>query len=616
MSKATRRKNGTFRSGVSGNPSGVRKDGAERPRSMDLATRVDGWASALTGIGSQSHDKRMSHHFRRRAITYQESIEMWSGDDLARRAIESVPAECFRQGYEVVIADEGKYDDLKEELEARMKELRVDEVVERAFQYERAYGGAAILIGADDTQDLSKPLDPRRVKSVDWLTVLEPVELFPSTYYDDPRSAKYGEPEMYQLASYGMGRTGVSDLRQAPPVHQIHESRLIVFGGIRVSRYQNQSNSTGGMWGESILSALYDVLRDFNVAWHSAGIIATDFAQSVISIEDLMTLVVNNPKALADRMAAIELGRSTARAIIIDTKEKYERQSTSLAGLPDLLDRLSTRLSACIDMPLTLLMGQSPKGLGNEGDSDVRFYYDRIRGVQMRKIGPILRFIASLIMGTLGAKIPKKWGIRFNELWQLSDQERAESRLTQARADAMMIKMGVLFPDEVRKSRYKGEYSFETQIDETKEAPGTLELIPSGKGYAPGVAPAGAAWSGPAPAGAGPQVPAAVKLPRNSHGVAGYTRKNPTRKAGIDMPKEGGDVTPTTRDHADVECWQDSVMDAVERQPGVTAEILAALEHALAAVAEVAAVPESDEVDEYMADDLEGRIPPTGSRVK
>lgn len=546
--------------GKSPNPAGRPKTDAQKVQSF----RVDGWMSALTGIGTKSHDKRLSYHFRKRSIDYMEAIEMWAGDDLARRAIESVPGECFRQGYEIVIGDEGKFDDLKEELEEAMRTLEVDEVVEKAYQYERAYGGGAILIGVTDGLTVDQPLDPKRVKSVDWLTVLEPIELQPFSYYTDPNNKKYGEPEIYTLSNYGVGaRPGVIELRAAPPSHYIHESRVIIFGGIRVSRYQQQSNVAGSLWGDSVLTALYEVLSDFNVAWHSAGIIASDFAQSVISIDNLMGLVAANSDMLAKRMAAIELGRSTARAILIDTKEKYERQSTNLAGLSDLLDRLSMRLACAIDMPLALLMGQGPKGIGSGGgvSDDVRFYYDRIRGIQTRKIRPKLMRIAKLIIGTLGQKLPKKWGIRFNELWQLSDQEKAEARLTQARSDAMMIKMGVLYPDEVRVSRYKGEYSFETQIDESKKAPGMLELVPTAGGFAPGVAPPVPqdATQGTAPKGQGPLVSAAAKLPAKSHGVGGYVRRNPLRSKGIEMPKQGGDVTPSHRDTWNVDGFLDNL---------------------------------------------------------
>jgi len=127
--------------------------------------------------------------------------------------------------------------------------------------------------------------------------------------------------------------------------------------------------------------------------------------------------------------------------------------------------------------------------------------------------------------------IPKKWSIRFNPLWQLTDAEIAEARLTQARSDSMYIKMGSVTPDEIRQSRFHGEYSFETQVEEHKPAPGFLAPLPAG--VMPGSTPA---------AGMGP----------NAHSVGGYARRNPTQKGLGANASEGGDVEPRTpRDQAD-----------------------------------------------------------------
>lgn len=508
--------------GPSPNPSG-------RPRKIDSALdRTDGWASALSGIGNASFDKRMSHGFKAPTISYQDLIEMWRGDDLAARAVEGPPGDAFRQGYEIVIGDESKYDKLKEDLEDKLVDLDVDSIIERAFAMERALGGAAVLIGADDGLDLKNPLKLDRVNGIDWLTLLEPLEISPARYYEDPRNAKYGEPEYYQLNTYQMPGTGLSPTegRAAPPNQMlIHESRLIIFRGIRVSRYQIAARDVHEYWGDSILVRLAEILRDFNIAWHSAGIIVTDFSQAVYSIEGLMQMVSKSPQKVADRMRAIEMARSTARAVIIDTKEKFDRQSTSVSGLPDLLHQLSLRLAAAIDMPLSLLMGQAPKGLGADSEGDLRLYYDKIRSFQRRKVGPVLKLIASMLMKSMRERgAPKKWSIRFNPLWQLTDAEIAEARLTQARSDSLYIKMGSVTPDEVRKSRFHGEYSYETQVDESTEAPGFIAPLPAG--VMPGSSVAAGAKTGP-----------------NAHAVGGYSRRNPAQKS-LGAASEGGDSPP------------------------------------------------------------------------
>jgi phage-related protein (TIGR01555 family) len=520
MSNKLRTNKGTFAKGTSGNPGGKRKE-----------IRADGWYSALTGIGTSTHDKRESHNFMAKCLTYQEAVELWRGDDLAKRAIESVPDGCFRQGYEITIADEGNFEELKEDIEEQLSKLKVDAAIKKAMCYERAYGGAAILLGTNDARSLDKELDITRVTKIEWLNVLEPCEVYPVSYYDDPMAPKYGEPEYYQLATFPQTSSMVpaSKKKKAPnqlnPLQLIHESRLVVFEGTRVSRYQSRPGLSGLNWGDSILTYLADVLRDFNIAWHSAGIIVTDFSQAVFSIENLMSLVARDPDKLQARIQAIELSRSTARAVLVDTKEKFERQSTSVAGLPDLLDRLSTRLAAAIDMPLSLLMGQSPTNLGADSDSDVRFYYDRIQSYQRDKVGPILKMFAQMIMqGLRKRKLPKKWGIRFHPLWQLTDQQKAEARLAQARVDEIYINMGVLHPQETRQTRFGGEYSYETQIDESKEAPGFVSLPPKGVGEEAAAAAEGSSEG----------------VGATAHGVESYTRRNPRTQgtnAGSAKPK-------------------------------------------------------------------------------
>lgn len=533
---------GRFRKGTSGNPSGVSKAIA--------ATRKDGWASALTGIGSTSLDKRLSHRFQAGGrFTYYELIEMWRADDLAARAIEGPPADAFRQGYELIFADEGKYDKLKEEVEEKLEELEVDNIVERLFAMDRALGGAVLLLGVDDGKPLKEKLKLNSVRGIEWLTLLEPMEIRPARYYEDPSHKKFGEPEYYELNIYQTPGAGLAPIegRAAPPKQQlIHESRLIVLNGIQISRYQISTRDVDKYWGDSVLVRIAEILRDFNIAWQSAGILVTDFSQAVYSIENLMQLVIKAPDKLRARIQALELARSNARAVLIDSKEKFQRETTNLSGLPDLLEKLSLRLAAAIDMPLSLLMGQAPKGIGADSEGDLRMYYDKIRSFQRRKVMPILKLIISMVMKSMRERgVPKKWEIKFNPLWQLTDAEIAEARLTQARTDSLYVKAGALHPDEIRESRWKGGYSYETQIDESKPAPGFLSPLPAG--VLPG--------STPNVGGSGSKT--AQAMGPNAHSVTTYARRNPSSR-GPTTGTGGGDETP--RDHAD------SVLKYVEKR--------------------------------------------------
>jgi len=507
----------------------------------------DGWSSTLTGIGNAMMDKRMSSAFYAMRLSYFELIEMWLGDDLFTRAVETLPGEAFREGYELSIADdEDPEGELKHIVESKLRDLQVDQVLERAWQVERALGGAAVLLGVDDGQPLSAPLNPDRAKSFEWLQVLEPIQLVPSTFYDDPNGPKYGEPKLYMLTAMSpvtpssgvpMGDTVGGGLQQRTlqiDTRLIHESRLIILGGIRVSRFQRHSIAAGGWWGESVIVRMYDIIRDFHNACAAAGLIVTDFSQAVMKMDGLVQIAARQGAdngELANRMRALNMGRSVARAILIDTKEEFKRESVQISGLTDLLNWLASRVASVLDMPLTLLMGQSPKGLGNEGESDVRFYNDRVASLQARKVSPWLRRIITLVFKVLKKPEPKRWDIEWRALWQMDDAETAEARLTMARADSLYAKMGALHLDEIRKSRWGGsKYSYETHVDLSKPAPGPI--APMGAAHVPDGMRAQPGSLKPQGVGAG------------SHGVSGYSRRNPQKTSQGAEAKVGGDAAP------------------------------------------------------------------------
>lgn len=468
MAKSSARTHGRFVKGTSGNPTGARRRDS---------IRRDDWQNFFTGVGVFGKDKRVGTNFHLHQLSFDQLKDLWLGDDLAARAVETIPKEALRQGYDIVISNSQKGStgrggnsgmdpiELSAEVTQKLDVLGADEYLETAGYYERGYGGGAVLIGANDGQaDLTKPLNLNKVKSIDWLTPLEARELMPLYAYADPRAPKFGQPEIYQLTSRSVLPSFSGNFASA--TMSIHESRLLLLPGIRVSRYQ-VTTARGG-WGESVLSRVYRVLRDFNSAWSSAGVLVTDFAQSVIKIAGLWeALALDGNQAFANRLAAMEYGRSVVNAITIDAGDEYSRQQTPLTGLPDLLEKFAVRLAAACDMPLTLLFGTSPAGMNATGESDVRFFYDRVAAYQKRKMEPALRRLCQIIFRTIGNKRePDKWNVKFRPLWQDSAKDKAAAMFTQAQADNIWIQAGVLSPEEVAAAHWgKGEYDPNITVD-------------------------------------------------------------------------------------------------------------------------------------------------------
>lgn len=369
----------------------------------------------------------------------------------------------------------------------QMERLQVASLVREAMHYENAYGGSALLIGANDyTTDLRQPLDLRKVKSLDYLTPLEGRELIPLYYYNDPRAPKFGQPAIYQLVPYVVGAP-VDPAKYSPRITQIHESRLLIFPGRRVSRRIMISSGTFG-WGDSVLTRVIRALRAYDTGNQNAEVLLQDFAQAVYKVKGLADRIALDPNnALMDSVMSIEIGRSICRAVVVDAEEEFERKSTSLAGYADLLQMLAQNLAAAAEHPLTILFGTSPAGLNATGASDIRWFYDRIATNQHMRVAPALMRIIEILIATMGED-PEETphSVCFKPLWQPTEKEVADMHYAQAQADAIYLDRDVVSPEEVALSRFGGDkFSLETHVDfearaaqEAAVAP-TVEAKPS-----------------------------------------------------------------------------------------------------------------------------------------
>lgn len=433
----------------------TRADSIER----SVEKRVDGWFSSLSGYGVEGRDKRLSVRFQSDMLDDQTAMDLWRGDDIAARMVETIPNEALRQGWTLNVGDQ----ELAEELMARSEELNAHATFLQAKKIERAVGGAAIFPVINDGQsDMRLPLNEERISKISHLQIFEPQELRPHVFYDDPLAPKFGEPKTYLL--YPRMRQG------APRVSggvEIHESRLIVFPGIRVSRTQVSANGHG----DSVLSRGYRILRDFNVSWAATTALLHDFSQAIFKIKGLAELIAHDKDdVIKTRIQAVELARSTIRAVLMDATEEFERKQTPVAGLAELLAALATRLAAAADMPVTLLMGQSPSGLNATGESDIRFFYDRVESHRTLGLKPqISRFTYLLIrelQGPARGKEPDTWSVEFPPLWQPTAMEIAQTRKVIADTDNVYFSMGAVSAEEIALSRWSGDtYSSEMTID-------------------------------------------------------------------------------------------------------------------------------------------------------
>jgi phage-related protein (TIGR01555 family) len=438
------------------------------PRRSRLVRSIeDGWENVYTGPRpSLAGTSAGALGSALTSMTQEVAQEMWQGDDVLARAVET-PAErdALREGFSVKV--EGDRDLLRGAGERPPHALVPRRSCMEAMNYARAFGGAGIIAGPmDGSVDLEKPLKERAdlVKSRS-SPCRSPRELIPETWYGDPtKVGRYGLVSKYRLCPLDTPPEAVSTM----PL--IHESRIIRVDGVRTSRSARFRNSAHPGWDDSIFVRLAQIAADFQHAWQGAAILLQDFATPTLKIKHLAQVLggKNGSAKMADRAAAVEMCRSIARVVIVDADgEDYKRETVTVTGLAEMLDKLAVRYAAALGWPVAFVMGQAPAGLNATGASDIRFFYDQMKSVQRRTVTPILRALTRWLMFADGKNPDEiKWKPAFPPLWQMTDLEKADLRLKQAQVDKLEIDSNMITPEEAAKSRHGADgYSTETVID-------------------------------------------------------------------------------------------------------------------------------------------------------
>jgi uncharacterized protein len=447
--------------------------------------RTDGWSNILSGLGEGGRDRRNAGIVAPAPVLNEAILsELYTGDPIARRICD-LPANEMTREWIRFTSDAGA--DVNKRVHQALQVIDAQSMTCDAISWARLYGGALVLIGADDGGQLWQPLQERRIRSLDWLAVLDRYDVQIAAHYDE-LGPKFREAKFYRVVN-GTGNVDYNDL--------IHESRVMRFDGVRTTRLRKSiSGSTygaglssygstyGGLtgrlnsslnagWSDSIFVAMFEVLRDFWAAFGGAAHILTDFSQPVMKMKGLGSLLAaNQGDVVTRRLQIMDMARSLLRTVVVDAEEDFSRIPTPVNGLADLLDRQEQLVAAVSGTPVTLLMGRSPAGMSSTGDADIRFFYDSIRAQQEGKFRTqIERLIHLLLLAKTGptrGKEPVNWSFKFNPLWQLDAQQEAERRNKQAQTDQIYIAQGVLHPEEVRNSRFGGdEYGIETSLDDS-----------------------------------------------------------------------------------------------------------------------------------------------------
>lgn len=389
-----------------------------KPIKLTTATvRKDDWENVITGLG-QKQDKSQYTTYRGAAIMDDRTLfDMYMGDGLASRIVDIVADDMTREW--IWFPKKTQRDAIFPVLDALDAELAFN----TALKWQRLFGGSLMLIGAMDGNAIDKPLNEEKIKSIEYLKVVDKtsINIRDSVFDTDPSSPRFGKVQLYHL-SYSVQNEQID--------MWVHHSRCLEFHNepIPVGRYSGLDLNTR-YWGLSSLQKISEALRDLGGINQSIVNIMYNFVSGVYKFTNLAELLASDvdgkkEAALVKRLNSIQATQSILNATILDKEEDFTRQYTTLAGIPEVVDRFMLQLTGSSGIPVTRLYGRAPAGLNATGESDTRNYYDLTEASQRNRLKPPLLRLTSLIARMKG--ITDVVELEFNSLYQLSEQEKSE----------------------------------------------------------------------------------------------------------------------------------------------------------------------------------------------
>lgn len=424
------------------------------------STRQDGaLINVLSGMGDPRHDRSTYTSVNARSrLTWRltkEQKEALIAVRIINRICAIYPSQALRRGWKLNV--EGDKDDVVRGFEDYCDRLKLKTKVRRFLTLARQYGGAVLVIVADDGRKPSEPLNKDGIRSIQKLVPLDCYKIRPVLNSWEPL-----EPDAYELLLSpktfeqfsevkGLGsNTGVPGYMGYP----IHPSRILRCDGVEIPSDLMIENDG---WGKSIPE---DIQGSYT-AWESAfnGVLNSllDHDVFVMKIEGLFEKLAQTggEGQVANRLHALKMGKSILKGLAIDRdKEDATYVTRNVQGISDTFGVLENRLIGDSEVSHAYLFGRSPSGLGATGESEERQDAKKFQLYQEDEVVPHLDLLFDLIWRAKDSptkgQVPKNWSYEMNSLIDPNPQDEATLESTKSTTLSTYQSIGAILVEEIR----------------------------------------------------------------------------------------------------------------------------------------------------------------------
>lgn len=410
-------------------PQGVVPDG------VDIMA-MDGFCTASDYIGFDAQ-------FYSSYLGYQVLSELSQSTEY-RLVAETYAHEMTREWGEVKGEDQDKI----EAIEAEFKRLGIRQLIRRSIELDCLFGGSQFYIDIEDQSDktdLPLIMDEKGIKkgSLNGFTLHEPMWSTPSVYNAHNALAKdFFVPSHWWVLG-----------------QDVHASRLIPLTMRPVS---DMLKPAYNFYGVAMSQLMLPYVQRLQSTLDSTAKLIEAFSLTILKTD--MTPILSGQEGgvgeMVKRTKAFTAMRKNDGILMVDKNgEDIEQINTPLSGLDALINIMVQMVAYPSKIPVLKLFGTPTAGLGNTGDGEIRVFYDAVSAQQEAFILPIINKMLKCVQLSLFGEIDKDIEFRFNPLYQLDDNERADVNLKKAQRDQILIQEGIIDNDEARQNLNEDENS-------------------------------------------------------------------------------------------------------------------------------------------------------------
>ncbi|SCZ55779.1 MULTISPECIES: DUF1073 domain-containing protein [Photorhabdus] len=371
-----------------------------------------------------------------------------------RKMVGTIAGEMTRKWIKLTsVGDDDKSDKIKVLNEA-IEKFHVRERLKKAIEHDGFFGRGQIYIDVRTSKGVLAATDPVELESRLFLSpkkitkgsligfnVIEPIWTYPGIYNaNNPLSNDFYKPSSW----YVMAKT-------------VHDSRLITFITRPLTDMLKPAYNFGGL-------SLTQIAESYVQNWYRTRDSVSDLIHSFsvsgfkTNLQSTLQGQTNSPDQLIYRAELFNKMRDNRGVMMLDNEEEFFQFNTPLSGLDSLQAQSQEHMSSVSSIPLVIFTGITPSGLNASSDGEIRVFYDFIATLQMLVKDGLARMIDIIQLSEFG-EIDPDISFTFEPLYQMTDEQKANIRKTDADTDSVLIAANVISTDEARERLANDENS-------------------------------------------------------------------------------------------------------------------------------------------------------------